>query len=237
MAWKPASARCPSALRREVVAFSSIQKDFASLGRIAPDPVAFVQVGVARLGQSDFAAVVGFVPPDRVEDKLAVVGAAVFERLAVDDVVRQLLDELRRERLERFRELAVRQPVSLQRAGDAGEVNGGLGAGALLGDSGPGRAAAFSRACRKAASAAFRGLSCACWTAAGETTRRSASPPAAAGISRACGRGKVCSGRTSQPGSVGSTALPRNCSNSAGPEASLWGRPSHPAREIPALRM
>src|ERR1035441_9442338 len=103
--------------------FTSVfELDFASLGRIAPDPVAFVPVGIAILRQSDSAAVVCFIPPDRVEDKLAVVRAAVFERLAVDDVARQLLDKLRCERIERFRELAVRQPESLHRAGAASKL-------------------------------------------------------------------------------------------------------------------
>ena len=46
----------------------------------------------------------------------------------------QLLDELRFERLERFRELPVRQPVALQRAADPAQVGAGLTDGALLGD-------------------------------------------------------------------------------------------------------
>ena len=64
-------------------------------GRVAPDPVPFVPRKAAQLRQSDFAGVVGFVPFDRVEDKPAVVGAAVFEWLAVNDIVRQLVDEPR----------------------------------------------------------------------------------------------------------------------------------------------
>src|ERR1017187_4424829 len=109
--------------------------DFASFGRIAPDPVALLPVGVATLRQSDCATVVGFIPPDRVEDKLAVVGAAVFEGLAVDEIVRQALHELGREGVERFWELLVRQPVLLQRTSDPGQICAGLAEGALLGDS------------------------------------------------------------------------------------------------------
>ena len=54
------------------------------------------------LGHGDRAAVVRFVPTDGIEDEAAVVGAAVFEGLAVDDVVREFGDELRHEGFEGF---------------------------------------------------------------------------------------------------------------------------------------
>ena len=49
-----------------------------------------------------------------------------MQRLAIDDVVRNLRDELRCERVERFRIFAMRQPVAFQRAGNAGQINAGL---------------------------------------------------------------------------------------------------------------
>ena len=70
---------------------------------------------------------------------LDVFGAAIFERLAVADVLRQLRDELGGERVERVRELAIRQPVALERAGDAGKVNGALGVSAIVGETTQGR--------------------------------------------------------------------------------------------------
>ena len=57
---------------------------------------------------------------------LSIVCAAIMQRLAVDDVVRQFRDELRRKRVERFGIFAVREPITLQRAGNAGQINARL---------------------------------------------------------------------------------------------------------------
>jgi hypothetical protein len=60
----------------------------------------------------------------------------VFERLAVDYVVRELLNELRLECAEQFGILALFSSIALQRAGDDRAVSGGLGESGLLSQSG-----------------------------------------------------------------------------------------------------
>ena len=57
----------------------------------------------------------------------------VSERLAVDNVVRELLDEPRLECAEQFGILAVFAVIAFQGASDEGAVNGGLGKRGLLG--------------------------------------------------------------------------------------------------------
>ena len=105
--------------------------------RIAPHPVPLFLPDVAAAGrESHPAAIVGFVPADRVEDEPSVVDSAVFERLAVDNVRSKPLDELRFERAERAGELPVGKPVALEGAGDLGFVDQGLVSGKSLCGSG-----------------------------------------------------------------------------------------------------
>ena len=44
--------------------------------------------------------------------------AGALRRLAADDVVREFFDELRHERVERFRIFAMREMITFQRTGD-----------------------------------------------------------------------------------------------------------------------
>lgn len=76
-------------------------------------------------------------PSHRAEDKLAIIRAAVFERLSVDDIVRELGDELQREDIEFLRVGAVREAVTLQRAAHPREVNTRLSFGTPLGPAEP----------------------------------------------------------------------------------------------------
>jgi hypothetical protein len=73
-----------------------------SLQRILPDPVAFSPIFQTVFGQHNLPAVVRFIPADGIEQKLSIIRAAIMERLAADDVVRQFFDELRHERVEGF---------------------------------------------------------------------------------------------------------------------------------------
>src|ERR1022692_1218868 len=85
---------------------SSKQRELGS-GRQAPDPIArFLVDAMAALCQPEDPAIVGLVPTYGIQQILTVGRAAVFERLAGDDVVGQLAAELRHERVEGFGELA-----------------------------------------------------------------------------------------------------------------------------------
>ena len=96
--------------------------------RIFPHPIA---LSFVKLSFTRNAAVVFFVPADGIENKPAIVGAAVFEGFAGDHVVGQAGGKARDERLEVFGELAVGQAVSFQRAGNGCLIGGGLGTGPL----------------------------------------------------------------------------------------------------------
>src|SRR5947199_3491789 len=73
------------------------------LCRIAPDPVAlfFVEQRFARS-----SGVVRFVPADRVEHELSILGAAISVGLAREQVVRQGREESRREPFQCFGKLS-----------------------------------------------------------------------------------------------------------------------------------
>ena len=96
-----------------------------SYSRRAPDPVALVDINSGRrtFVQDDHAAIVRFVPADGIEHKLAISGPAIMQRLAVDDVVRQLFHELWRERVEGFGIFSVCEPITFERNGDAGQIH------------------------------------------------------------------------------------------------------------------
>src|SRR6266446_10823158 len=96
------------------------------LGRILPDPVAmfFVVQGFAS-----HAAVVFFVPADRVERELSIFGTAIFVRLAGEEIVGQSGDELRDEGFQVLGKLTFGQPVSFQRASQRRLIGGGLCSG------------------------------------------------------------------------------------------------------------
>src|SRR6266850_522224 len=97
------------------------------LSKWAPHPIACFYVGdFADSWAANCASVVAFVPPDRVKDIMAGIGAAVSQRLAIDDVVGEFGDELRGERIQGFGKLSFRQAVALQRARDYGLVRRGL---------------------------------------------------------------------------------------------------------------
>jgi len=55
----------------------------------------------------DDSSVVGLIPSHGIEEVVARFSAVVFERLAIDYVVRELLDELRLECAEQFGILAL----------------------------------------------------------------------------------------------------------------------------------
>src|SRR5437870_11472251 len=93
------------------------------LRRIAPDPVAlfFVEQCFARS-----SGVIFFVPADRVEHELSILGAAILVGLAREQVVRQGREESRRERFQCFGKLSAGKAVSFQHAGERGLIGGGL---------------------------------------------------------------------------------------------------------------
>jgi len=65
----------------------------------------------AALPESDLAAVVRSIPADGIQQEFPA-WAAIVQWLAVDDVVRNFFNELRRQRVERCGIFALRQPVT-----------------------------------------------------------------------------------------------------------------------------
>lgn len=94
------------------------------LRRILPNPVALL---VVKQSLSGHAAAVLFIPADGIEDELTIAGSAIFVRLAGNDIVRQLGNRLRNQRVQIFWKLSIGQPVAFKRAGESGFVRGGLG--------------------------------------------------------------------------------------------------------------
>ena len=76
----------------------------AALLRVLHDTIALRDVLAAGDSRSagDDSAVVLFIPTDGIEDEPVIVGAAVFHRLAVDDVVRQFVGKARNQFVELF---------------------------------------------------------------------------------------------------------------------------------------
>ena len=106
--------------------------DTAGLRR-RPDPIALggVQTRAFPWGQGDLAAVVRFVPADRVENKMSVVGLAVFQRLPGDEIVRELGHKARGQFAERLRVAPIGQAVTFQRSGQDRFIQHRLGNGKL----------------------------------------------------------------------------------------------------------
>src|SRR5258708_273360 len=77
-------------------------------------------------GFTSHSAVIFFIPADRVERELSVFSAAIFVRLAGEEIVGQSRDELRHEGFQGLGESTFCQPVSLQRARERGLIGGGL---------------------------------------------------------------------------------------------------------------
>ena len=95
-----------------------------------PHPIA-----ILRIRRSAFPGntpVISFVPADGVEDEPVVRHTAIMQGLAVDDVVGQLVNELRGQRIQCFRVMAVGQAKPVQGTRDAGQINRGLSVGELL---------------------------------------------------------------------------------------------------------
>ena len=69
-----------------------------------------------------------------IEHKPAIVGAAVFERIAGRNFVRQFLDKLRDQFLKFVRVDALRGPAAFQGTGDRREIERGLGSGNFFGE-------------------------------------------------------------------------------------------------------
>jgi len=85
-----------------------------------PDPVALPPVrGAAFVGCGD-STVVGPIPADAVKQEMIAVGAPVFERLAVDDVVGDGGQVFLFQRIERVGELSFGQAMAFERAGYSG---------------------------------------------------------------------------------------------------------------------
>jgi len=110
--------RVPCAFKRELKASCHLA-GCASLRRIAPDPVAFVLVRAAPLFNPTVPPSSVSFQPDRVEDKLAVIGAAIFEGLSVMRSCGSFSMNFGASASSVSGELAFRQPISLQRAGEA----------------------------------------------------------------------------------------------------------------------
>lgn len=78
------------------------------------------------------AAIVGFIPANGIKQEFSVIGAAIEEGLAADDVMGNGFDELRHERVERVGILAVGEMIAFQGASDLGFVHHGLIVGGCL---------------------------------------------------------------------------------------------------------
>ena len=93
---------------------------------ILPDPISLIDIHIAafakRTTEGNYSAIILFIPADGIENKLAACRAgalrrrvaSVVQRPTADDVMRNLFNELRRERVERFGILPVREPETLQ---------------------------------------------------------------------------------------------------------------------------
>ena len=89
-----------------------------SLQRILPDPIAFFPVFRTIFLERNLPAVIRFIPTDGIKQEFPIIRAAIMQRLAADDVVREFLDELRHESVERFRIFAVCEVIPFERAGN-----------------------------------------------------------------------------------------------------------------------
>src|SRR5207247_1398563 len=97
--------------------------------------------GIERLlarSEHHLAAVVAFVPTDGVEKKAAILCQTILQRLASNEVRRELRQKLRPEGIQGVRITANREPVALQRAGDHGQVECSLAPGKPFDGSGRG---------------------------------------------------------------------------------------------------
>src|SRR6185369_14669889 len=112
------------------------------IGQRSPYPIPFYgPLGLTRLLRTHNCAVIFFIPANRIEHITALWRAAIFERLAIDNVTRHLFQNISGlaircgrshfQFLERVGELPVRQAVAFQRAGNCCGVHGGLAEGSL----------------------------------------------------------------------------------------------------------
>src|SRR5262245_14640552 len=74
--------------------------------RIIPNPIPFLVIEQIGAG---FAAVVSFVPANRIENERSIVRAAIVVRLTGDDILWQLRDKSRFEFIERIRKTSLRE--------------------------------------------------------------------------------------------------------------------------------
>src|SRR5213594_2849479 len=76
-----------------------------------PDPIALVCILDLVRGlfhARDDSAIILFVPADGIEQEFSVVGPAIFQRLAADEIVRQFPNKAGHERIQRGRVFAMR---------------------------------------------------------------------------------------------------------------------------------
>src|ERR1035437_5483701 len=86
--------------------------------RILPDPIAFFSIFRAVFIQHDLPAIVRFIPADGIEQKFSILRAAIVQWVATNNIVRELFDELKGERVKRFGIFAVCEVITLQRTGN-----------------------------------------------------------------------------------------------------------------------
>ena len=107
-----------------------------SLRRILPDPIALFKTRrAAPLRIAKNSTIILFIPADGVEQKPAIVCAAVMQGLAAKYVVWNFFDELRREDVERFGIFALREAAAFQGARRARQVHFDLNSGCSCGRS------------------------------------------------------------------------------------------------------
>ena len=92
------------------------------IGIVRPNPVRTVR----NAQFSRVALIVLLIPADGIENELPIRPESVMQWLAIDDVMRNIRDELRRQCIERLGIFSMYEPVTFQCATDAGKVNDGL---------------------------------------------------------------------------------------------------------------
>ena len=100
--------------------------------RVLPDPVAGQVVETAILIGYHYAAVVGAVPADGIEQKAAGGRGLIMQGFLVDDVGRKGGQEVWCQIGKGCGIISVSNAVLLQTAGDLGHIYGILGAGSML---------------------------------------------------------------------------------------------------------
>ena len=101
----------------------------------SPNPVAIRQLTFSKPfkrfvpARRNLAAVVHFVPSDRIKNELTVWGDVIMERLPIDDVVRKFLQELGNQHSQCVREAAMSDTIAFERASQRRQVRRCLSSG------------------------------------------------------------------------------------------------------------